>query len=150
MKKTLTYPSSPNEPPPVVREALPTASAFRASAAPAAMRRTQIYLSEAEHEFLARESARRAQPMAAVIRSFIDEKMNLPEGAWTDNPLLAPPADETFAGPADGALHHDLYIYGAPESVRAAMGREAPASAPGAPPAAFRFPRPKSRRRPAS
>ena len=27
--------------------------------------------------------------MAAVIRNFIDEKMEIPEDAWTNNPMLA-------------------------------------------------------------
>ena len=27
--------------------------------------------------------------MAAVIRSFIDEKMEIPEDAWTNNPMFA-------------------------------------------------------------
>ena len=28
--------------------------------------------------------------MAAVIRGFIDEKMEIPEDAWTNNPMLRP------------------------------------------------------------
>src|SRR5579871_4033124 len=54
------------------------------------MVRTQIYLSQAEHDFVQREAARREEPMAAVIRGFIDEKMELPADAWTNNPMLEP------------------------------------------------------------
>jgi hypothetical protein len=80
----------------------------------APMLRTQIYLSKPEHAFIQTEAARQGQPMAAVIRAFIDEKMDVPESAWTDNPLLAPPADPDFVGPEDGAINHDHYIYGGP------------------------------------
>jgi hypothetical protein len=78
------------------------------------MLRTQIYLSKPEHEFIQTEAARQGQPMAAVIRALIDEKMDIPESAWTNNPLLAPPADPGFVGPEDGAINHDHYIYGGP------------------------------------
>lgn len=81
----------------------------------APMIRTQIYLSPEEHRFLQVESARRGEPMAAVIRAFIDEKMSLPEDVWTHNPLLAPPADPAFLGPEDGVINHDHYIYGTPK-----------------------------------
>lgn len=81
-----------------------------------AMLRTQIYLSKAEHEFVQRESLRRNVPMAAVIRQFIDEKMEAPERAWLNNPMLAPSAeDPSWQGHEDGALNHDHYIYGAPK-----------------------------------
>ncbi|MCX8155751.1 MAG: hypothetical protein N3J91_04765 [Verrucomicrobiae bacterium] len=79
------------------------------------MIRTQIYLSASEHRFLQAEAARRGVPMAAVIRSLIDERMNLPEEAWSKNPLLAPPADASFVGPEDGVINHDHYIYGTPK-----------------------------------
>jgi hypothetical protein len=78
------------------------------------MLRTQIYLSKPEHDFIQTEAARQGQPMAAVIRSFIDEKMDVPENTWTNNPLLAPPADPDFVGPEDGPINHDHYIYGGP------------------------------------
>ena len=78
------------------------------------MLRTQIYLSRPEHEFIQTEAARQGQPMAAVIRAFIEEKMDIPESAWTNNPLLAPPADPGFVGPEDGAINHDHYVYGGP------------------------------------
>ena len=81
----------------------------------APMVRTQIYLSKPEHEFLHNEAARQGRPMAAVIRAFIDEKMEIPESAWINNPLLAPPADPDFIGPEDGAINHDHYIYGCPK-----------------------------------
>ncbi len=54
--------------------------------------------------------------MAAVIRDYIDEKMELPEEAWTNNPMLrAVPPDPTFEGHEDGALNHDHYVYGTPK-----------------------------------
>jgi hypothetical protein len=79
------------------------------------MIRTQIYLSKPEHEFVLNEAARRGQPMAAVIRGLIDEKMDIPDSAWTNNPLLSPPADPGFVGPEDGAINHDHYLYGSPK-----------------------------------
>jgi hypothetical protein len=80
------------------------------------MVRTQIYLSKPEHEFIQQEAARQGQPMAAVIRMFIDEKMEVPDEVWTDNPLLRPPEpDPAWNGRDDGALNHDHYIYGSPK-----------------------------------
>jgi hypothetical protein len=81
-----------------------------------AMVRTQIYLSRTEHNFIQHEAARRGQPMAAVIRAFIDEKMEVPDEVWTENSLLqAPAADPKWQGPEDGAINHDHYIYGTPK-----------------------------------
>ena len=80
-----------------------------------AMVRTQIYLTKSEHDFLQNESSRRGEPMAAVIRGFIDEKMEIPADAWTNNPLLDPPADSDYIGPEDGAINHDHYLYGCPK-----------------------------------
>jgi len=80
------------------------------------MVRTQIYLSRPEHEFIQSEAARQAQPMAAVIRGFIDEKMEIPEDAWTNNPMLRPwPHDSDRKGHEDGGINHDHYIYGCPK-----------------------------------
>ena len=80
------------------------------------MVRTQIYLSRAEYDFVQAESTQRGEPMAAVIRSFIDEKMQLPEDAWTNNPMLLPtPADPDFNPPSDAAINHDHYLYGTPK-----------------------------------
>jgi hypothetical protein len=92
------------------------------------MVRTQIYLSQVEHEFIQTEATRRNQPMAAVIRSFIDEKMTLPDDIWENNPLLAPPADPSFVGPEDGAINHDHYVYGGPKKWMKRKGKwvEAP------------------------
>jgi len=53
--------------------------------------------------------------MAAVIRSFIDEKMQLPVDAWSKNPMLDPtPDDPEFHLPEDAAINHDHYLYGTP------------------------------------
>jgi hypothetical protein len=80
------------------------------------MVRTQIYLSRPEHEFIQSEAARQGQPMAALIRAFIDEKMDIPESAWTDNPMLRPwPHDSDRKGREDGGINHDHYIYGGPK-----------------------------------
>jgi len=94
------------------------------------MVRTQIYLSRAEHEFVQREAGRRNLPMAAVIRQFIDDKMEAPDNAWTNNPMLAPSAeDPSWEGREDAAINHDNYIYGTPRKFvkRAGKWVEAPA-----------------------
>ncbi|HXR07991.1 MAG TPA: hypothetical protein VN765_11715 [Candidatus Acidoferrum sp.] len=108
--KPARYPAHDAGEPLLLKEAAP---AYKLEEPP--MIRTQIYLSRPEHEFIQSQAARQAQPMAAIIRSLIDEKMDIPESAWTDNPLLAPPADPGFVGPADGAINHDHYLYGGPK-----------------------------------
>jgi hypothetical protein len=80
-----------------------------------AMVRTQIYLSQNEHEFLLTAASRSGKSMAAVIRSFIDEKMAPPADAWENNPLLDAPRDSKFIGPEDGVINHDHYVYGSPK-----------------------------------
>jgi hypothetical protein len=93
------------------------------------MIRTQIYLNRAEHEFLRAESARRDAPMAAVIRSYIDEKMEVPVEAWSANPMLDPtPIDPGFKGQTDGAINHDHYVYGAPRKFEKVAGQWVPAA----------------------
>ena len=80
------------------------------------MIRTQIYLSRPEYDFLQTQGARRGEPMAAVIRSFIDEKMQVPDDVWENNPMLAPAADDSsWEGHEDGAINHDHYVYGSPK-----------------------------------
>jgi hypothetical protein len=82
----------------------------------APMIRTQIYLNKDEYDFVQREASRRDEPMAAVIRSFIDEKMEIPADAWTNNPMLDPtPHDPNWKGHEDGGINHDHYIYGCPK-----------------------------------
>ena len=81
-----------------------------------AMVRTQVYLTRAEHDFLQTESSRCGKPMAAILRAFIDEKMTVPTDAWTNNPMLRPtPAEPDWNSPADAAINHDHYLYGAPK-----------------------------------
>ena len=83
---------------------------------PVGMVRTQIYLTRAEHGFIAAEAARRGEPMAAVIRGYIDDKMRLPDSAWALNPMLDPtPEDSRLELPEDAAINHDHYLYGAPK-----------------------------------
>jgi hypothetical protein len=108
--KKVTYGPAKTDEPVMLKEA---ALADEVDEAP--MIRTQICLSKSEHEFVQNESDRQGKPMAAVIRAFIDEKMEIPESAWTDNPLLAPPAEPGFVGPEDGVINLDHYIYGGPK-----------------------------------
>ena len=80
------------------------------------MVRTQIYLSRPEYDFLQLEARRRNEPMAAVIRDLIDERMSVPENAWEMNPMLrTAPHDKDWKGHEDGALNHDHYISGSPK-----------------------------------
>ena len=93
------------------------------------MIRTQIYLSQHEYDFLQAESKRREEPMAAIIRNLIDEKMAVPDDAWTNNPMLAPtPHDPDFVGHEDSGINHDHYLYGTPKHVIKVKGKwvEAP------------------------
>lgn len=96
----------------------------------APMIRTQIYLNKGEYDFVQREASRREEPMAAVIREFIDEKMTLPDEAWTDNPMFKPwPAGADDDSPEDAAINHDHYLYGSPKKWIKVKGKyiEAPA-----------------------
>lgn len=80
------------------------------------MVRTQIYLSKEEHDFLAAESRRRNEPMAAIIRAFIDEKIQMPEDAWANNPIFKPwPKGAGSEGPEDAGINLDHYLYGVPK-----------------------------------
>lgn len=89
-----------------------------------AMIRTQIYLSRSEYDFVQAEAAQRQEPMAAVIRSYIDEKMQLPEAAWAENPMLKPtPRDARLDLPEDAAINHDHYLYGTPKKYIKAKGK---------------------------
>jgi hypothetical protein len=90
----------------------------------AAMVRTQIYLTRSEHEFVTAEALRRGEPMAAVIRGYIDDKMRLPDAAWESNPMLdATPHDPDLALPEDAAINHDHYLYGSPKRYLKKRGR---------------------------
>ena len=81
------------------------------------MVRTQIYLRQSEYNFCQAEAKRRDEPMAAVIRSYIDEKMEVPEDAWTNNPMLEPtPDDPDHKGHEDAGINHDHYVYGSPKN----------------------------------
>ena len=99
------------------RDSLTESPPSHATAVPeVSMVRTQIYLTRAEHEFLQSEGARRNEPMSAVIRRIIDEKMVLPDEAWTRNSLLEPtPYDPEYEGHEDSSLNHEHYAYGAPK-----------------------------------
>ena len=102
--------------------------AFKEAIAPyvvePAMVRTQVYLTRAEHEFLQTEATRRNEPMSAVLRSIIEEKMAIPEDAWVNNPLLEPtPHDPNFEGHEDGSLNHDFYAYGGSKKYKKVRGK---------------------------
>lgn len=101
-----------------------TPPAYVVTADTSAMVRTQIYLTQAEYHFLQAEALRRHEPMAAVIRSIVDEKMEMPADAWADNPMLqATPKDAQFDLPEDAAINHDHYLYGTPKKYMKAKGR---------------------------
>ena len=69
-----------------------------------------------EHDIVQREASHQDGPTAAVIRSFIEEKREIPEDAWTNNPMLEPtPHDPNWKGHEDGGINHDHYIYGCPK-----------------------------------
>lgn len=81
-----------------------------------AMVRTQLYLSRDEYDFVQAEATRRGEPMAAFIRTLIDEKMQMPDDVWTRNPMLRPtPVEPGWDSPADAAINHDHYLAGAPK-----------------------------------
>jgi hypothetical protein len=90
MKKPLKYSSAPT-PPEVLRDVFAPNSEVNETSG---MVRTQIYLTRAEHGFIATEAARRGETMAAVIRGCIDDKMRVPDTAWTisarPSPLTSP------------------------------------------------------------
>jgi hypothetical protein len=112
MKRKTSYKTTKGSEPYVLNDAPVAAYVVE----PTPMVRTQIYLTRVEHDFLQTESSRLGQPMAAVIRGFIDEKMIIPEDAWTNNPMLAPTVDDPdWKGHEDGAINHDHYIYGCPK-----------------------------------
>jgi hypothetical protein len=115
VKRKTTYKLSQASQPAPLKEAPSAAVVVPEAPAAGPMVRTQIYLTPEEHDYVQKEGARRGEPMAAVIRSLIDEKMTIPDEAWENNPLLAPPADASFIGPEDGAINHDHYIYGGPK-----------------------------------
>ena len=109
MKKPLKYSSAP-KPPDVLRD-LPALT--RGLNESVGMVRTQIYLTRTEHGFIEAEAARRGETMAAVIRGCIDDKMRVPDTAWTANPMLeTTPMDAGPVLPEDAAINHDHYLYG--------------------------------------
>ena len=114
MKKKTAYPPSKHPRADALQDA-PVEAAVAPPAAGTAMIRTQIYLTRQEHDFLQAEAVRQGEPMAAVLRAFIEEKMTIPDEVWENNPLLAPPADPRFVGHEDGAINHDHYLYGCPK-----------------------------------
>lgn len=120
MKAKATFRENSAEP----SELKEAAVAYVVPADPSSMVRTQIYLTHAEYHFLQAEAQRRKEPMAAVIRSMVDEKMELPDDAWADNPMLRPtPKDAKFDLPEDAAINHDHYLYGSAKKYTKVKGR---------------------------
>ena len=116
-KKPIKYPKIANR-----SAELREVSAAKTEEGP--MIRTQIYLSKEEHAFVQAEARRSNKPMAAVIRDFIDEKMVVPEDAWTNNPMLRPnEPDPSWEGHEDSGINHDHYLYGAPKKFVKVKGR---------------------------
>lgn len=121
-KKTITYEPSA-EKPMVLNDQVVD---YMASSPPA-MVRTQIYLSRAEYDFVQAEASRRDQPMASVIREFIDQQMGVSETGWDKNPLLQAPVDDPdYVHRPDGVVNHDHYIYGGPKKHKQVKGKWAP------------------------
>ena len=119
-KKPLKYSGAPT-PPEVFRDVF--APNFEVNET-AGMVRTQIYLTRAEHGFISTEAARRGETMAAVIRGCIDDKMRVPDTAWTANPMLEPtPSDAGPVLPEDAAINHDHYLYGTPKKYLKKRGK---------------------------
>jgi hypothetical protein len=116
--KPIKYPESASS----AFELKEVAVAYEVQSAP--MIRTQIYLDKSEYDFVQAEAKRRNEPMAAVIRNFIDEKMELPEDAWTNNPMLEPtPHDPACVGHEDSGINHDHYLYGLPKQTIKVKGK---------------------------
>ena len=91
------------------------------------MVRTQIYLSTRQQEFLQHQAQREGETMAGVIRRFIDEKMEVPADAWSNNPLLEPtPDDPANDLPEDASINLDHYAYGAPKRYKKVDGKWKP------------------------
>lgn len=88
------------------------------------MVRTQVYLTRAQHEFLTREGDKTGAGLAGALRSLIAEKMEIPEDAWTNNPMLEPTVeDPDWKGHEDGAINHDHYVYGGPKKYEKQKGK---------------------------
>jgi hypothetical protein len=97
-------------------------SPYADAAEEASMVRTQLYLTREEHAFVQQEGRRVGKPMAAVVRQWIDEKMEVQPDAWEKSGLLDPPA-ASFDGPKDAAINHDHYIYGGPKKYKKVKGK---------------------------
>jgi hypothetical protein len=118
VKKTVYKQSAPK--PYELKEAAVTSLSADAES----MVRTQIYLSRAEHDFVRAEAERRNEPMASVIRGFIDERMGVTDAIWHSNPLLQPPVDDPdYVHRPDGVVNHDHYIYGGPKKHKKVKGK---------------------------
>jgi hypothetical protein len=90
------------------------------------MVRTQIYLTQAEHVFLQKEAKNKGITMAAFLRQMIDDKMEIREDIWLDNPLLSTPVEEDASAPEDASIHLDHYLYGLPKTQEKIKGKRQP------------------------
>jgi hypothetical protein len=78
------------------------------------MRRTQIYLEEAQTRRLQQIAAARGKSTAWVVRDAVDKYLTDTEGPVQDDPI------REFIGsvkglPEDAAENHDRYLYGVDE-----------------------------------
>lgn len=74
------------------------------------MRRTQIYLEEEQHKFLARESEKRGVSIAEYIRELV--KRNMPQEKELEyDPFWKIGEDEFSTGNKRGSIEHDEIIY---------------------------------------
>ena len=74
------------------------------------MRRTQIYLSKDQHDFLSSRAEKEGVSVAELIRQYVAEKMPK-EKDYENNPLFNM-ARKTFRmGRPEGAVDHDEYLY---------------------------------------
>ena len=97
---------------------------------PQPMVRTQIYLSTRQQEFLQRQAQREGETMAGMIRRFIDQQMEVPADAWTNNPLLdLAPEDPANDLPEDASVNLDHYVYGSPKAFKKVRGKWVPTKA---------------------
>jgi hypothetical protein len=87
------------------------------------MKRKQIYIAPEQEEALQEIAYEAGVPVSHVIReavaAYIAERQEVTVKEPEDHPLwrIVGAADDPDA-PADGALNHDHYLYGAPKKTR--------------------------------
>lgn len=74
------------------------------------MHRTQIYLTDAQCNFLSKKAELKDTSMASVIRELIN-KMLPKDKDFKNNPLFRPDEDKLKMKTPKGSVDHDEYIY---------------------------------------